>query len=80
MSEVVEFSSEGVVLRRCLYKPHGIVPFPAVIMARGTSATITMALDHQIEVFCRADLAVLLYDHRNFGSKYPPAEPGALDL
>jgi pimeloyl-ACP methyl ester carboxylesterase len=26
-----------------------------------------MALDHYAEVFCQAGLAVLLYDHRNFG-------------
>ena len=36
-------------------------------MTHGTNATITMALDHYAEVFCSAGLAVLLYDHRNFG-------------
>ena len=36
-------------------------------MTHGTTATITMALDHYAEVFCHSGLAVLLYDHRNFG-------------
>jgi hypothetical protein len=36
-------------------------------MTHGTTATITMAIDHYAEVFCRSGLAVLLYDHRNFG-------------
>jgi len=36
-------------------------------MTHGTTATITMCLDRYAEVFCRAGLAVLLYDHRNFG-------------
>ena len=36
-------------------------------MAHGTSATITMVTDRFAEVFQDAGLAVLLYDHRNFG-------------
>ncbi len=40
---------------------------PVVIMAHGTSATIHMVADKYAESFCRAGLAVLLYDHRNFG-------------
>ena len=40
---------------------------PVVIMAHGTSATVYMVADKYAEAFCRADLAVLLYDHRNFG-------------
>jgi uncharacterized protein len=36
-------------------------------MAHGTSATITMTTDRYAEVFHEAGLAVLLYDHRNFG-------------
>jgi hypothetical protein len=36
-------------------------------MTHGTSATITMVVDRYAEVFCEAGLAVLLYDHRNFG-------------
>ena len=40
---------------------------PIVIMAHGTSATITMVTDRYAEVFHDAGFAVLLYDHRNFG-------------
>jgi hypothetical protein len=36
-------------------------------MAHGTSATISMVIDRYAEVFRDAGLAVLLYDHRNFG-------------
>jgi hypothetical protein len=39
-----------------------------VVMAHGTSATITMTTDRYAEVFREAGLAVLLYDHRNFGA------------
>ena len=67
MFEVVEFPSEGALLRGRFYRPERAAPFPVVVMTHGTTATITMALDHYAEVFCRAGLAVLLYDHRNFG-------------
>lgn len=40
---------------------------PLVIMAHGTTGTVTMVANKYAEVFCRAGLAVLLYDHRNFG-------------
>jgi uncharacterized protein len=50
-----------------LYRPDSVPPFPAVVMAHGTSATIQMAADRYAEVFRQAGLAVLLYDHRNFG-------------
>jgi alpha-beta hydrolase superfamily lysophospholipase len=67
MIEAVEFPSEGALLRGRFYRPERLPPFPAVIMTHGTTATITMALDHYAEVFCHSGLAVLLYDHRNFG-------------
>jgi pimeloyl-ACP methyl ester carboxylesterase len=67
MFETVEFSSEGATLRGRLYRPDRTSPFPAVVMAHGTTATMTMAIDHYAEVFCRGGLGVLLYDHRNFG-------------
>lgn len=41
---------------------------PVVVMAPGTSATITMTADRYAEVFQAAGFAVLLYDHRNFGA------------
>lgn len=51
-----------------LYRPEGNGPFPVVVMAHGTSATITMTTDRYAEAFRQAGLAVLLYDHRNFGA------------
>jgi pimeloyl-ACP methyl ester carboxylesterase len=67
MFETVEFASEGATLRGRFYPPRRPAPFPAVVMAHGTTATITMAIDRYAEVFCRGGLGVLLYDHRNFG-------------
>lgn len=64
----VEFESQQTVLRGPLYRPEGDVPFPVVVMAHGTSATITMTTDRYAEAFREAGLAVLLYDHRNFGA------------
>ncbi len=63
----VEFESAGAVLRGRLYRPVGDGPYPVVVMAHGTSATITMTTDRYAEVFEQAGFAVLLYDHRNFG-------------
>ena len=64
----VEFESEGATLRGRLYTPKRFSrSLPAVIMAHGFSATITMTIDHYAEAFCSQGFAVLLYDHRNFG-------------
>jgi len=65
--EVVEFASEGALLRGRLYRPQDSRPAPLVVMAHGTSATITMVTDRYAEVFRQSGLNVLLYDHRNFG-------------
>ena len=68
MYRVVEFPSEGATLQgRFYYREDDARPAPVVIMAHGTSATITMAVDRYAEVLHAAGLAVLLYDHRNFG-------------
>jgi alpha-beta hydrolase superfamily lysophospholipase len=68
MKSEVEFRSEGATLRGLLFMPEaGPRRPPVVIMAHGTSATVPMAADRYAEAFCRAGLAVLLYDHRNFG-------------
>jgi pimeloyl-ACP methyl ester carboxylesterase len=67
MLEAVEFPSEGATLRGRFYRPARTEPWPAVVMTHGTTATITMCLDRYAEAFCDAGLAVLLYDHRNFG-------------
>jgi dienelactone hydrolase len=63
----VEFPSEGALLRGLLFRPDGPGSPPIVIMAHGFSATIRMVIDNYAEVFRRNGLAVLLYDHRNFG-------------
>lgn len=68
MIKEVEFTSEGVALRGLLYLPESPSRrLPVVIMAHGFSATVTMVTDKYAAAFCRAGLAVLLYDHRNFG-------------
>jgi hypothetical protein len=69
MIEPVEFRSEEATLRGLLYRPESSADEepPLVVMAHGTSATLGMVADRYAEAFCRAGLAVLLYDHRNFG-------------
>ncbi len=69
MFRIVEFSSEGATLRGRLYaQPNLSQPSPVVIMAHGFSATINgMVTDRYAETFYAVGLAVLLYDHRNFG-------------
>jgi pimeloyl-ACP methyl ester carboxylesterase len=68
MIKEVEFPSEGATLRGLLFLPKSQIKRPPlVIMAHGTSATVTMVADKYAEVFSRTGLAVLLYDHRNFG-------------
>ena len=68
MIKVVEFPSEGAMLRGLLFMPESQVKkAPVVIMAHGTTATVYMVTDKYAEAFSRAGLAVLLYDHRNFG-------------
>src|SRR3989337_717023 len=64
----VEFESEGAVLRGFLYPAvKGEPPFPIVVMAHGTSATIPMVADRYAEAFARAGVSSLIYDHRNLG-------------
>ena len=65
MLQQVEFESENAVLRGRLYK--SVNKPPCVVMAHGTSATITMAADAFAEAIHGAGFSVLLYDHRNFG-------------
>jgi poly(3-hydroxybutyrate) depolymerase len=68
MIKQVEFPSEGATLRGllCLPETQTRKP-PLVIMAHGTTATVYMVADKYADAFCRAGLAVLLYDHRNLG-------------
>jgi alpha-beta hydrolase superfamily lysophospholipase len=65
----VEFPSEGAILRGRLFLPAPAATRPAVVvMAHGFSATANgMVADAYARAFRDAGLAVLLYDHRNFG-------------
>jgi uncharacterized protein len=67
MFELVEFPSEGALLRGRLYRAPVSSAAPIVIMANGTSATIRMSADCYAERFHEAGFSVLLYDHRNLG-------------
>ncbi|MEZ5278791.1 MAG: CocE/NonD family hydrolase [Opitutaceae bacterium] len=66
---MVEFPSEGALLRGRLYLPEGRTGrLPIIVMAHGYSATINgMVADRYAERYVGAGFAVLLYDHRNFG-------------
>lgn len=65
----ISFPSEGASLRGYLLTPAGArTHLPAVIMAHGTSATVRMVAIEYARVFAESGLAVLIYDHRNFGS------------
>lgn len=66
MYDEVSFSSEGAELRGRHYC-HLTGSKPTVVMTHGTSATISMAVDHYAESIFGAGFDVLLYDHRNFG-------------
>lgn len=67
MDRIVEFPSEGAILRGKLFSPEGAGPHPALVMAHGTSATIPMVLEQYALEFHSAGFMVLAYDHRNFG-------------
>ena len=64
---MVEFMSDGAVLRGRLYLPDRR-PTPVVVMAHGFSATIPMVMDRYAECFHEHGLAVLAFDHRGHGS------------
>ena len=68
MIKGVEFPSEGAILRGLLFLPEAQAHKPPVIiMAHGTSATVSMVADRYTESFRCAGFVVLLYDHRNSG-------------
>ena len=66
MYQEVSFDSEGAKLRGRHYC-HSTGSKPTVVMTHGTTATITMAVDHYAEAIFAAGFDVLLYDHKNFG-------------
>ncbi|MGH7880151.1 MAG: alpha/beta hydrolase, partial [Candidatus Binataceae bacterium] len=69
MRRDIEISAEGATLRGWLYTPErSFGPVAAIVMAHGFSAVKEMYLDQYAEVFSAAGLAVLVFDHRNFGA------------
>ena len=66
----IEFrTGDGVALRGWRYIPDsGTAPFPTIVATHGFSAVKEMYLDRVAERFAEAGFAVLVYDHRNFGS------------
>jgi fermentation-respiration switch protein FrsA (DUF1100 family) len=65
----VTFDAEGTILRGWLYLPEqGKEPFPLVVMTHGWAGVKELSLDLFAEAFADADLAALVYDHRNFGA------------
>lgn len=67
MYELIEFSSEGADLRGRFYGRPSAQRSPCIIMAHGTTATISMVAEDYAAAFQRAGISVLLYDHINFG-------------
>lgn len=64
----VAFLSQGALLRGYLLtRADAASRLPIVIMAHGTSATIPMVAIEYARTFANAGLAVLIYDHCNFG-------------
>lgn len=66
MYKNIEFTSERATLRGRFYR-HSDTTKPTIVMAHGTSATITMVIDRYAKAIFEAGFDVLLYDHRNFG-------------
>lgn len=77
MREDVEFSADGVTLRGWFYGAEGAgATAPCVVVQHGFSAVKEMHLDSYAEIFSRAGLACLVYDHAGFGaSDVAPGKP-----
>ena len=67
MYELVDFPSEGIVQRGRFYSSSSDETSPCLVMAHGTTATISMVAEDYAEAFLQAGMSVLLYDHINFG-------------
>jgi len=62
-------TEDGVTLRGWHYLPEGkLGRHPTIVMAPAFSMVKEMGFDRDAEVFAASGLAVLLYDHRNFGA------------
>lgn len=64
----IEFDASGTTLRGWFYAPEAEGPHPVVIMSHGFAALKEMGLADYADRFVDAGLAVLVFDHRNFGS------------
>ncbi|WP_378143968.1 alpha/beta hydrolase [Cnuibacter sp. UC19_7] len=64
----IEFDADGVTLRGWFYSPESSTPAPAVVMSHGFAALKEMGLHEYALRFVDAGLAVLVFDHRNFGA------------
>ena len=65
----IEFESEGTTLRGWLYTSAETGEAqPTVVMAHGYSAVKEQYLDRYAEVFAARGLAVVVFDHANFGA------------
>ncbi|MFD7661194.1 alpha/beta hydrolase [Streptomyces sp. NPDC059788] len=64
----IEFDADGTTLRGWFYPAPDSAPTAAVVMAHGFSLVKEAYLDRYAERFVAAGLAVLVYDHRNFGA------------
>ncbi|GAC1624919.1 MAG: alpha/beta hydrolase [Nevskia sp.] len=66
----IEFKTgDGTTLRGWHYLPKkSRGRFPTIVMAHGFSATKEVYLDKYAAFFAKAGLAVVVYDHRNFGT------------
>ncbi len=63
----IAFSSDNFTLRGRWYPCDLASEKPCIVMAHGTSATITMALSHYAEEFQKNGFNVLLFDHAGVG-------------
>jgi pimeloyl-ACP methyl ester carboxylesterase len=65
--ENIEFISDDVLLRGRFYSGLSSSLLPSIIMTHGTSATITMGINHYAKKFQEKGYNVLLYDHEGIG-------------
>jgi fermentation-respiration switch protein FrsA (DUF1100 family) len=66
----IEFQAEGTTLRGWLYEPDGGAGerAPVIVVAPEFAAVKEMGLARFADMFAAAGLAVLVFDHRNFGA------------
>jgi hypothetical protein len=68
MRKDIQIDGQGTTLRGWLYLPDQGENYPLVVLAHGWAATKEMYLDDYAELFSRAGIAALVFDHRNFGA------------